>query len=102
RTRPPCATASRLKPLRPFFRAGWKACTTTNPPNPGSDLNTLKTILKPVSSLYLTVFLLLSAMLLIFAGTLAQREHGIWQVQAQYFHSWWTWVEFQNLLPFVE
>ena len=62
----------------------------------------VKKLLTPLASLRLTVVLLVATMLVVFAGTLAQRFTGIWQVQKQYFHSFVTWIEFQNLLPFVE
>jgi ABC-type transport system involved in cytochrome c biogenesis permease subunit len=65
-------------------------------------LNTLRSILKPIASLRLTVILLAMSMLLIFAGTLAQRTAGIQTVKKQYFHTWVSWIEFQNLLPFVD
>ena len=45
------------------------------------------------SSLWLTVVCLLLALILVFAGTLAQVHLGLYQVQAQFFHSflvWWT------------
>src|SRR5438128_798174 len=38
-------------------------------------------------------------MLLVLAGTTAQRELGIQDVQRQYFHSWFSWIEFQQFLP---
>jgi len=46
-----------------------------------------------VSSLRLTVICLVSAMVLVFAGTLAQVHLGLWDAQKQYFHSllvFWT------------
>ena len=64
--------------------------------------STVKKILMPLASLRLTVVLLVLTMIVVFAGTLAQRFTGIWQVQTQYFHSFFTWIEIQNLLPFVK
>src|SRR3954471_9954311 len=61
-----------------------------------------KRILAPLASLRITVVLLVVGMVLIFAGTLALREQGIWAVQEHYFHGWWFWLPFQNLLPFVK
>ena len=58
-----------------------------------------KRILTPLASLRLTVVLLAMAMLLVYAGTWAQIDTGIWQVQKQYFHSFLTWIEFQVFLP---
>src|SRR4051812_30490400 len=62
----------------------------------------VKKLLAPLASLRVTVVLLVLTMLVVFAGTLAQRSTGVWQVQKQYFHSFFTWIEFQNLLPFVK
>jgi ABC-type transport system involved in cytochrome c biogenesis permease subunit len=59
----------------------------------------LKTILKPFASLTLTVILLALSMILIYAGTWAQIDSGIWQVQRKYFHSFFCWIDFQTLLP---
>src|ERR1051326_3930163 len=58
-----------------------------------------KKFLAPLASLKLTVALLAAAMVLIYAGTWAQIDTGIWQVQRQYFHSLFTWIDFQTLLP---
>src|SRR5438105_506643 len=57
-----------------------------------------KTLVKPLASLKLTVILLAMSMLLILAGTLAQRFDGIWQVQAQYFHSFVVFIPFKLFL----
>jgi ABC-type transport system involved in cytochrome c biogenesis permease subunit len=56
-------------------------------------------LLKPLASLRLTVVLLLLSLLVIFAGTWAQRFHGIWDVQQQYFHSWVAWTPIAIFLP---
>ncbi|MGE5611725.1 MAG: ResB protein required for cytochrome C biosynthesis, partial [Bacillota bacterium] len=61
--------------------------------------NTIKRILTPLSSLTLTVILIALAMLLVYAGTWAQIDTSIWQVQKRYFHSFFTWIDFQTLLP---
>ena len=47
-----------------------------------------------LASLRLTVLLLALAMYLIFVGTLAQVEEGIWQVVRDYFRSWVVQVPF--------
>ncbi len=44
-----------------------------------------------VASLRLTVFCLLSAMVLVLAGTLAQVDWGIYEAQRRYFESWVVW-----------
>ena len=57
-----------------------------------------KRILSPLASLRLTVTLLILSMLLVFAGTLAQRDQGVWQVQDNYFHSLFCWVPLHNFI----
>jgi ABC-type transport system involved in cytochrome c biogenesis permease subunit len=59
---------------------------------------TVKRLLKPLASLRLTVALLVMAMILIFAGTLAQRDTGVWQVQKQLFHNGICWIPFKNIV----
>ncbi len=55
----------------------------------------MQALLQTLASLRLTVTLLALTMVLVFAGTWAQIDHGIWQVQAEYFHSFFCWVPFQ-------
>src|SRR6188768_4150628 len=66
---------------------------------PDTKPHLVRRILAPLASLKLTVVLLALAMLLIYAGTWAQIDAGIWQVQKTYFHSLLTWVPFQIFLP---
>ena len=66
-------------------------------------LKTLKKILKPLASLYLTVPLLLLSMLLIYAGTTVQKQMSIQDVQKHFFHSWFAWVPLDaSLRPFAD
>lgn len=58
-----------------------------------------KRVLTPLASIKLTVVLISLAMLLIYAGTWAQIDDGIWQVQKQYFHSLFCWISFQTFFP---
>lgn len=60
---------------------------------------TLKKILSPLASLKLTVVLMAMAIFLIFAGTWAQIDHGIWTVLEQYFRSHYVWIPLQIFLP---
>ena len=60
---------------------------------------TLKKLLKPLASLRLTVVLLLLSMLLVYAGTSAQKETGIWEVQHWYFHCLVCFIPLKYLLP---
>jgi hypothetical protein len=50
-------------------------------------------------SLKLTVTLLVLSMVLIFAGTLAQVDKGIWTVMDQYFRCWVAWIEVSVFFP---
>ena len=52
-----------------------------------------------LGSLRLTVALFAMAMVLIFAGTLAQVRHGIWIVMEHYFRTFWTWIDLQLFVP---
>lgn len=51
----------------------------------------LKRILLLLASLRLTVFTLTAALVLVFAGTMAQVKFGLYAVQEQYFQSWFIW-----------
>lgn len=52
---------------------------------------TLRRLLAPVASLRLTVVCLATALVLVFAGTLAQVNMNPFEVQQQYFQSWFIW-----------
>jgi len=54
-------------------------------------MKALKSLLEGVSSLRLTIFCLAAALILVFAGTLAQVRFGLYFVQEQYFQSWIIW-----------
>src|SRR4051812_48099749 len=59
----------------------------------------LESALGPFASLRLTVVLLAMAMAVIFAGTWAQMDQGIWSVQKQYFYSFFCWIDLRLFLP---
>src|SRR5438128_10074825 len=48
-----------------------------------------------LASLRLTVVLFALSMVLVFVGTLAQMDEGIWTVVTRYFRSFGVWVPFQ-------
>ncbi len=50
-------------------------------------------VLAALGSLRLTVALLGMSIFLVFVGTLAQVDKGIWTVMEQYFRCWFAWVE---------
>src|SRR5947207_7508468 len=55
---------------------------------------------KPLASLQLTVVLFALSMVLVFFGTLAQIDKGIWTVVDEYFRSWFVWIPFQLIAKF--
>jgi hypothetical protein len=59
----------------------------------------LRTILKPLASLQLTVALFALAMFLIFAGTLAQTQMGVFAATERYFRSFYAWIDLQLFIP---
>ena len=61
--------------------------------------NPLKILFAPLASLRLTVVLLAFALVLIYAGTWAQIDSGIWFVQKHYFHSFLYWLDPALFLP---
>src|SRR6478672_4179586 len=61
---------------------------------------TVKTVLKPIASLQLTVALLALSVGLVFFGTLAQKTLGIWTVVDRYFWSLVVWVDVQPMAEF--
>src|SRR2546425_11936212 len=62
-------------------------------------MNFLKSILKPFASLRLTVVLMALSIVVVFAGTWAQIDEGIWQVQRKYFHSFLCIIDCNIFLP---
>lgn len=56
--------------------------------------------LKALASLRLTVVLFVLSLLLVFLGTLAQIDAGIWTVVKDYFRSFYVWVPAQLLVRF--
>jgi hypothetical protein len=70
---------------------------------PGPGLwHTVRTVLKPVASLQLTVVLFVLSLALVFFGTLAQMNNGIWSVVERYFWSYWVKVDTQLLVQFLQ
>ena len=59
------------------------------------------TLLRPLASLQLTVALMALSVGLVFFGTLAQKQAGIWVVVDQYFWSWVVLVDVNCLLEFT-
>ncbi len=59
----------------------------------------LKSLLKPLASPRLTVVLLALSVILVFAGTIAQVNQGIWDVMHEYFRSPLVFIPLQNFFP---
>jgi ResB-like family len=56
-------------------------------------------VLSFLASLRLTVFLFVLAFILVFAGTLAQKNAGIWTVVHTYFRTVYVWIPLQIFFP---
>ena len=57
-------------------------------------------VLQLAASLRITVVLFVLSLMLVFFGTLAQIENGIWTVVGDYFRSFYVWVPFQLFVKF--
>lgn len=62
----------------------------------------VKLILKPIASLRVTVVLFALSMFLVFCGTLAQVEMGLWTAMDEYFRSAFVWIPFQLFVKFAQ
>jgi hypothetical protein len=60
---------------------------------------TVKKVLTLLASLRLTVVLFALSFVLVFCGTLAQVDAGIWTVVNKYFRSAYVWIPFQIFIP---
>lgn len=60
-------------------------------------------VLSALASLRLTVVLFALSIFLVFTGTLAQVDHGVWDVvNHSYFRVWFAWIEFQTFERLVQ
>lgn len=55
--------------------------------------------LEPLASLKLTVVLFAMGFFIVFAGTVAQIDKGIWTVVSDYFRCAFAWIDFQIFFP---
>src|SRR5260370_33185065 len=74
------------------------ASAPTKPQRPGR--GPFKKALAALASLRLTVVLFSFALVLVFCGTLAQVEMGIWTAVNQYFRSAYVWIPLQLFVHF--
>lgn len=56
-------------------------------------------LIKALASLRITVALLALSMFIVFAGTVAQIDHGIWQVISGYFRTLVAWIPLRIFFP---
>jgi hypothetical protein len=56
--------------------------------------------LKALASLRLTVFLFVLSMILVFCGTLAMMDQGLFTVLSRYFRSFFAWIPLQTFVRF--
>jgi ResB-like family len=69
-------------------------------PRPKSQPSAARQALQALASLRLTVVLFALSAVLVFVGTLAMMESGIWTVVKAYFRSFYVWVPFQVFVNF--
>jgi hypothetical protein len=69
-------------------------------PSPRKKPGLAHQLLKPLASLRLTVVLFVLSVVLVFFGTLAQMDNGIWTVVGQYFRSLYVWIPYQLAVKF--
>ncbi len=62
-------------------------------------LELVRTLLKPLASLRLTVTLLTLSLVLVLAGTLAQIDRDVWYIVRAYFQTWVAWIELRIFFP---
>jgi ABC-type transport system involved in cytochrome c biogenesis permease subunit len=87
----PLASGSAIAPLAPARPAPSVLKT-------GPRLGLLK-VLHQLASLRLTVVLFALSIFLVFSGTIAQVDSGIWTVVDKYFRSFYVWIPLQIFVP---
>jgi hypothetical protein len=70
------------------------------PARPADPLAPVKKLLRPLASLRLTVMLFVLSMFLVFCGTLAQMDNGLWAILSGYFRAFIAWIPFQVFVRF--
>ena len=64
-----------------------------------SPLDLVHSGMKALASLKLTVALMAYAIVVIYVGTIAQKDADIWQIVRDYFHAWLMWVDVNLFFP---
>jgi hypothetical protein len=75
------------------------ATVSAEPRPPQAYRQVLRQVLRPLASLRLTVWLLALSIVLVFAGTWAQIDMGIWNTLDTYFRAFFVVIPFQIFLP---
>ncbi|MCA9228911.1 MAG: hypothetical protein KDA47_25015, partial [Planctomycetales bacterium] len=60
----------------------------------------IRTAVRPLASLKITVTLFALSIFLILAGTLAQTEKNMWEVMGQYFYPYIAWIDIRVFFPY--
>jgi hypothetical protein len=68
-------------------------------PKPRDAGSAIRQILLPLASLRLTVWLMAMSIVLVFCGTLAQIDAGIWTIVNDYFRTALVWIPLQIFFP---
>lgn len=74
----------------------------STPPTPPRARNPVVRVLEVVGSFRVTVTLFVLGLILVFLGTLAQIDGGIWNVMDKYFRSFFVWIPLQLLVQFAQ
>lgn len=89
--------------IRPVFGETTNMeAVSASTPRPRTIALGLRSILAFLASLRLTVFLFVLSLILIFCGTLAQIDQGIWTVLRTYFRSPLVWIPSQIFVEFTQ
>lgn len=73
---------------------------TTGRPKPTTGGQLLRDVLKGLASLRLTVVFFALGVFLVFCGTLAMMDEGLWTVLSKYFRSWYVVIPLQVFVRF--
>ena len=71
-------------------------------PKPKTRVHPVKRALSAIASLRLTVVLMGLSLFLVFAGTLAMIDSGIWTTTDRYFRSTYVWIPFDLFVKFAQ
>jgi hypothetical protein len=63
-------------------------------------LKPIKQLFKPLASLRLSIVLFVLSMFLVFCGTLAQMDNGLWAILSGFFRAWVAWIPLQVFVRF--